>query len=127
MSRYEQALPAKTRTQIHFRFGALNFKSAFFLLKFLEDLGYESSRHFDTHACRTEDNEGVMQVALGWMRTYLILKEKAAQWNSDLQIQALLQEIKETAATSFGEYREATVSSLMSKEKLIVKAWQIED
>jgi xylose isomerase len=73
-----------------FRFGAVNLKSAFFLVKFLEDVGYAGSRHFDAHAYRTEDYEGVKDFARGCMRTYLILKEKAAQWNADLEIQALL-------------------------------------
>jgi xylose isomerase len=75
------------------RFGSANIKSAFFLVKFLEDVGYESSRHFDAHAYRTEDYEGVKDFARGCMRTYLILKEKAEQWNADPAIQALLAEI----------------------------------
>ena len=37
-----------------FRFGAANPKSAFFLVKFLEDDGYAGPRHFDAHAYRTE-------------------------------------------------------------------------
>src|SRR5690349_16518899 len=40
-----------------FRFGAANPKSAFFLVKFLEDVGYDGPRHFDAHAYRTEDYE----------------------------------------------------------------------
>ena len=60
-----------------FRFGAVNLKSAFFLVKFLEDVGYDASRHFDAHAYRTEDYEGVKDFAKGCMRTYLILKDKA--------------------------------------------------
>jgi xylose isomerase len=76
-----------------FRFGSVNPKSAFFLVKLLEDVGYEGSRHFDAHAYRTEDYEGVKDFARGCMRTYLILKEKAAQWNADPEIQALLAEI----------------------------------
>ncbi|HFQ93230.1 MAG TPA: xylose isomerase [Anaerolineae bacterium] len=76
-----------------FRFGSVNLKSAFFLVKFLEDVGYDGSRHFDAHAYRTEDYEGVKDFARGCMRTYLILKEKAAQWNADTEIQALLAEI----------------------------------
>jgi xylose isomerase len=75
------------------RFGSVNLKSAFFLVKFLEDVGYEGSRHFDAHAYRTEDYEGVKDFARGCMRTYLILKEKAEQWNADPEIQALLAEI----------------------------------
>ncbi|MCA9927949.1 MAG: xylose isomerase, partial [Anaerolineales bacterium] len=33
-----------------FRFGSVNLKSAFFLVKLLEDNGYDGSRHFDAHA-----------------------------------------------------------------------------
>lgn len=76
-----------------FRFGAVNLKSAFFLVKLLEDNKYDSSRHFDAHAYRTEDYEGVKDFARGCMRTYLILKEKVEQWNDDQQIQALAAEI----------------------------------
>jgi len=76
-----------------FRFGAVNLKSAFFLVKLLEDNGYAGSRHFDAHAYRTEDYDGVKDFACGCMRTYLILAEKAAQWNTDSEIQALVREI----------------------------------
>jgi xylose isomerase len=76
-----------------FRFGAVNPKIAFFLVKFLEDVGYQGSRHFDAHAYRTEDYEGVKDFARGCMRTYLILKEKARRWNEDAEIQALVKEV----------------------------------
>jgi xylose isomerase len=76
-----------------FRFGSVNLKSAFFLVKLLEDYGYDGSRHFDAHAYRTEDYEGVKDFARGCMRMYLILKEKAAQWNANAEIQALVAEI----------------------------------
>jgi len=76
-----------------FRFGAVNLKSAFFLVKLLEEHGYLGSRHFDAHAYRTEDYEGVKDFARGCMRTYLILKEKARQWKQDKEIQALLDEV----------------------------------
>jgi xylose isomerase len=75
------------------RFGAQNLKQAFFLVKFLEDVGYAGSRHFDAHAFRTEDGEGVKDFARGCMRTYLILKEKAERFNADAEIQGLLAEI----------------------------------
>jgi xylose isomerase len=76
-----------------FRFGAVNLKSAFFLVKLLEDKGYAGSRHFDAHAYRTEDYEGVKDFARGCMHTYLVLQEKAAQFNADAEIQELLAEI----------------------------------
>jgi xylose isomerase len=75
------------------RFGSANLKSAFWLVKFLEDVGYENPRHFDAHAYRTEDCQGVKDFAAGCMRTYLILKEKAQQWNEDVEIQSILKEI----------------------------------
>jgi xylose isomerase len=75
------------------RFGAQNIKQAFFLVKFLEDVGYEGSRHFDAHAFRTEDIEGVKDFARNCMRTYLMLKEKAERFNADPEIQGLLAKI----------------------------------
>jgi xylose isomerase len=75
------------------RFGSCNLKSAFWLVKFLEDVDYQGPRHFDAHAYRTEDYLGVKDFARGCMRTYLILKEKAIRWNADPEIQTILQEI----------------------------------
>jgi xylose isomerase len=76
------------------RFGMQNLKPAFFLVQFLEEVGYDGSRHFDAHALRTEDYEGVKDFARGCMRTYLILKEKAEQWKADAEIQGLIAESK---------------------------------
>lgn len=78
------------------RFGSANPKAAFWLVKFLEDVGYSGPRAFDAHAYRTEDYEGVKDFARGCMRTYLVLKEKARQWNEDSEIKGLLAEIAET-------------------------------
>jgi xylose isomerase len=83
-----------TRFDQDWRFGAQNLKQAFFLVKFLEDVGYQGSRHFDAHAFRTEDYGGVKDFARGCMRTYLILKEKADQFRADVEIQRLLDEIR---------------------------------
>ena len=98
-----------------FRFGAVNLKSAFFLVKLLEDNDYEGSRHFDAHAYRTEDYEGVKDFACGCMRTYLILKEKATRWNKDKEIQSLLAEINEDDGSMkqyFGEYNSKKARAL---------------
>jgi xylose isomerase len=73
-----------------FRFGATNIKSAFFLVKFLEQVGYDGPRHFDAHAYRTEDYRGVREFARGCMRTYLILRDRAARWQADREIQGLI-------------------------------------
>ncbi len=76
------------------RFGSENLKSAFFLVRFLEKVGYPGPRHFDAHALRSEDPEGVWDFAAGCMRTYLILKEKAAQFEENAEIQELLADLK---------------------------------
>jgi xylose isomerase len=74
------------------RFGSHSLKSCFFLVKFLEDVGYKGSRHFDSHAYRTEDVAGVKDFARASMRSYLIYKDKGRRWNEDKEIQALLRE-----------------------------------
>src|SRR5450432_4847319 len=76
-----------------FRFGSANLKHAFFLVKLLEDNRYTGPRHFDAHAYRQSDYQDVKEFARGNMRTYMILKEKAAKWNADKEIQSLLDEI----------------------------------
>jgi xylose isomerase len=75
------------------RFGSEDPKAAFFLVKLLEDAKWPGMRHFDSHAYRTEDQQGVWDFAAGSMRTYLILKEKVAQFNADAAIQGLLGEL----------------------------------
>jgi len=75
------------------RFGSRDIKAAFYLVKFLEDVGYDGMRHFDAHAFRTEDYDGVKDFAAGCMRTYLMLKEKALKFNQDPEIQAILAEL----------------------------------
>jgi len=76
------------------RFGSESIKNLFFLVKLLEDSGYEGSRHFDAHSYRSEAEAGVWEFAAGCMRNYLILKEKARQFNEDSEVQALLSEIR---------------------------------
>jgi xylose isomerase len=76
------------------RFGSANLKSAFWLVKFLEDVGYGGSRHFDAHAYRTENYDGVKEFARGCMKTYLILKEKAKEWNADKEIRSILKDLE---------------------------------
>jgi xylose isomerase len=97
-----------------FRFGAANLKAAFFLVKFLEDVGYDGPRHFDAHAYRTEDYEGVKDFARGCMRTYLIMKERARRWNADEDIQALVRD----AHHASGPYPSYAVYSAASRDAL---------
>jgi xylose isomerase len=99
-----------------FRFGSANIKSTFWLVKFLEDVGYDGPRHFDAHAYRTEDCEGVKDFARGCMRTYLILKEKAEQWRTDKEIQSIIKELMRDAnsAPPLSEYSKKNASALLA-------------
>lgn len=74
------------------RFGSESFKNLFFVVRLLES-SYDGPRHFDAHSYRSEDEEGVWEFAAGCMRNYLILKEKARQFDEDKEIKALLDEI----------------------------------
>ena len=99
------------------RFGSQSIKQSFFLVKFLEDVGYAGSRHFDAHAYRTEDYEGVKDFARGCMRTYLILRRKARRCNADAEIQALLAEAGRadpTTAALLGTYSKERAGVLKS-------------
>ena len=95
------------------RFGSENIKSMFFLVKLLEEKGYDGPRHFDAHAFRTEDQQGVWDFALGCMRTYNMLKAKARRFDADAEIQQVLQEINR----SDGTY-EALLHGKYSAEKM---------
>jgi xylose isomerase len=98
-----------------FRFGAEMIKQAFFLVKFLEDVGYDGNRHYDAHAYRTADPDDVKEFARGCMRTYLILKEKGQKFNNDAEIQGLLAEIKADDGSMdpyFGPYSAGKARSL---------------
>jgi len=97
-----------------FRFGAANPKAAFWLVKFLEEVGYAGPRHFDAHAYRTEGLEGVKDFARGCMRTYLILKDKAVRWIADPEISELVAELDRSSQPSppLGQYSDATARAL---------------
>jgi xylose isomerase len=81
------------------RFASEDQKGAFFLVKLLEDAKWPGMRHFDSHAYRTEDEEGVWDFARYSMRSYLILKEKAARWNADPEIQDIVQTLRQLGTT----------------------------
>lgn len=101
-----------------FRFGSHNIKHAFFLVHFLESVGYQGSRHFDAHAYRTADLEDVKAFARGCMRTYLIFKEKARQFNEDREIQELVAQITKddgTLARYQGSYSREAAQALKSE------------
>lgn len=101
-----------------FRFGSHNIKQSFFLVKFLEDVGYAGSRHFDAHAYRTADLDDIKAFARGCMRTYLIFKEKAEQFRQDQEIQGLLAQIKADDGSMnpyFGSYSREKANALKAQ------------
>ena len=76
------------------RFGSEDLKQAFLLVRLLEGTGggqrYEGPRHFDAHAYRSEDAEGVWDFARGCMRTYKILEERARSFDADPEVAEIL-------------------------------------
>jgi xylose isomerase len=95
------------------RFGSESIKPLFFLVKLLEESGYDGPRHFDAHAYRTEDVDGVWSFAAGCMRTYLLLKEKARLFAGDSRIQSLLREIRSGSdGNTIGPYSKSRAEQL---------------
>jgi xylose isomerase len=98
------------------RFGSESIKALFFVVKLLEESGYDGPRHFDAHALRTESVDGVWDFARGCMRTYLILKEKAKQFVQDSEIQALLREVRSNDGdVVIGKYSRSSADALKSR------------
>jgi xylose isomerase len=99
-----------------FRFGAEDLKEAFLLVRLLERAGYEGPRHFDAHAYRNEDPDGVWEFAAGCMRTYLALAERARHFDS-------LPEVKEAlAAAGAPELAEPTLDGAGAADELKAEA-----
>ncbi|WP_223694315.1 xylose isomerase [Leifsonia poae] len=79
-------------------FGHGDLQNAFALVDLLENGGpnggpsYEGPRHFDYKPSRTEDITGVWDSAAANMRTYLLLKERAAAFRADPEVQEALAE-----------------------------------
>ena len=77
-------------------FGHGDLFNAFSLVDLLENGGvggapaYDGPRHFDYKPSRTEDMNGVWQSAAANMRMYLLLKERAAAFRADPEVQAAL-------------------------------------
>jgi xylose isomerase len=73
-------------------FGHGDLLNAFFLVDLLESGGpggvpaYQGPRHFDYKPLRTEDPAGVWTSAAANMRTYLMLKQRAAAWRADPEV-----------------------------------------
>jgi xylose isomerase len=77
-------------------FGHGDLLNSFALVDLLENGGpaggpaYEGPRHFDYKPSRTEDYTGVWESAKANMRMYLLLKERAAAFRADPEVQEAL-------------------------------------
>jgi len=77
-------------------FGHGDLQNAFSLVDLLENGGpngtpaYTGPRHFDYKPSRTEDETGVWDSAKANMRMYLLLKERAAAFRADPEVQEAL-------------------------------------
>ena len=98
------------------RFASESLKPLFFVVKLLEESGYDGPRHFDAHAYRTEDPEGVWDFARGCMRTYLILKHKARLFCESRAIQSLLSDIRgDQSSPVLGAYSRQRATALKAE------------
>jgi xylose isomerase len=104
-----------------FRFGAEDLKEAFLLVRLLERAGYEGPRHFDAHAYRNEDPDGVWDFAAGCMRTYRTLAERARHFDSLREVQEAL------AATGAPELGTPSVDGDGSPDALKAEADRLDE
>ena len=83
------------------RFGSEDTKQAFLLVRLLEGTAggerYVGPRHFDAHAYRTEDDDGVWDFARGCMRTYKLLKARAQAFDADPEVRELIADQRDAA------------------------------
>lgn len=102
------------------RFGSEDVRGAFLLIRLLEGTAggprYEGPRHFDAHAYRSEDQEGVWDFARGCMRTYKILKVRAQAFDADPEVIALKKNFSTDAAAEamLGKYSRDGAQKLKS-------------
>jgi len=102
-------------------FGHGDLLSAFFLVDLLENGGYEGPRHFDYKPLRTEDSAGVWSSAAANMSTYLLLKERAAAYRADPEVQEAL------LAAKVAELGEPTLAAGETTESFLADKSAFED
>lgn len=100
-----------------FRFGSEGIKDHFFLVRLLENSGYSGVKHFDAHAYRTEDTEGVWDFARGCIRNYLALAAKAREFDQDPRVAKAMSYtgVDELAEPTVGPYSSAAAAGLMGE------------
>ncbi len=112
-------------------FGHGDLANAFALVDLLENGGanggpnggpsYDGPRHFDYKPSRTEDIHGVWDSAAANMRTYLLLKERAASFRADPEVQEAL------AASRVAQILEPTLAAGETYDDLLADRSSFED
>jgi xylose isomerase len=108
-------------------FGHGNLLNAFSTVDLLENGApgggptYDGPRHFDYKPLRTEDVDGVWTSAAANMRTYLLLKERAAAFRADPEV------IEALAASGVAELATPTLRSGETLTELITDRSAFED
>ncbi|MFV0374677.1 xylose isomerase [Microbacterium sp.] len=108
-------------------FGHGDLHNAFALVDLLEHGGvdggpsYLGPRHFDYKPSRTEDEQGVWESVTANMRTYLLLKERAAAFRADPEVQEAL------SAAKVDELSRPTMAAGESYEALLADRSAYED
>jgi xylose isomerase len=87
-----------------FRFGAEDLKEAFAVVRLLERAQYAGPLHFDAHAYRNENADGVWDFAAGCMRTYASLADAARRFDELPEVAAAME------AASVAELAEGSVA-----------------
>ena len=100
-----------------FRFGSEGIKDHFFLVRLLENSGYAGAKHFDAHAYRTEDTQGVWDFARGCIRNYLALAAKAREFDQDPRVAEAMaySGVAELAEPTVGPYSADTADRLKAE------------
>lgn len=100
-----------------FRFGSEGIKDHFFLVRLLETSGYTGVKHFDAHAYRTEDVEGVWDFARGCIRNYLAFAAKAREFDQDPRVVEALSYtgVPALAEPTVGPYSTEAAAGLMGE------------
>ena len=102
------------------RFGSEDLKGAFFVVRLLEGTAtgkpYTGPLHFDAHAYRSEDENGVWDFAKGCMRSYKILKAKAKAFDADPEVRDITKAIKDEECDSLlGKFSADKAAKLNAK------------
>jgi xylose isomerase len=106
------------------RFGSEDLRQAFLLVRLLEGTAggarYEGPLHFDSHAYRTEDDDGVWDFARGSMRTYKLLHERAQSFDADPRVKAQIAERRDARLEGLARGFTRTKAAALKSENIDV-------